>query len=379
MIECPELNNNFVIGTRLPVNTYSAAQIKLFQWGCQVGNLQGIKAEPRVCEAGKDFMAKFIYSLSIILFGLSLGYMTQILVRYDWIKLPIDIDALRILLQRIALLFINPIAIVGAIWVVSLKNATLIVLPFIGLYALLAGGAIALGVARIFKLSPQKTGSLYVCGAFTNIGAIGALICFVFLGEKGFALVPIYKLFEELSYYAIGFPIAKYYSSNTGGERIRDQLKNLTRDPYILMALSGIIIGGLLNFSGVDRPEFYKTIIAVFVPLLSILLLTSIGLALRFRRICDYFKECVSVSIIKFIFIPIMASSLAYLMGFGKIDDGLPLKVIMILSSMPVAFIALIPPSIYDLDLDLANSCWFFTTAFLVIVLPILLVAINRV
>jgi predicted permease len=77
--------------------------------------------------------------------------------------------------------------------------------------------------------------------------------------------------------------------------------------------------------------------------------------------------------------VPILATSVAYLIGFGNIDDGLPLKVVMILSSMPVAFIALIPPSIYDLDLDLANSCWFFTTALLVLVLPLLLIAITWV
>lgn len=318
-------------------------------------------------------MSKFIYSFSIIIFGLSLGYMIQILVKRELIKLPIHIDGLRKLLQRIALLFVNPVAIVGAIWVVSLKSANLVALPFIGLFALLAGGGTALGVARMFKLSAPKTGTLYVCGAFTNIGAIGSLVCLVFLGEKGFALVPIYKLFEELSYYAIGFPIAKYYSNSISEERIRDHLKNLTRDPFTLVALSSIIIGGLLNFNGVVRPEFYKTIIAVFVPLLTILLLTSIGLALRFRRIRDYLPECVSLSIIKFIFIPILATSLAYVIGFGKIDDGLPLKVVMILSCMPVAFIALIPPSIYDLDLDLANSCWFFTTALLIFVLPGLL------
>jgi len=342
-------------------------------------NLQGIKNKPGICKAGEHCMSKFIYSFSIIIFGLSLGYMIQMLVRRERIRLPIDIDALRILLQRIALLVVNPIAVVGAIWVISLKNATLIALPFVGLFALLAGGGIALVVARMFKLTPQKTGSMYVCGAFTNIGSIGALVCFVFLGEKGFALVLIYKLFEELSYYAIGFPVAKYYSDSTSEERIRDHLKNLTQDPFILMALSSIIIGGLLNFSGFDRPEFYATIIAVFVPLMTIMLLTSIGLALRFRRVREYLRECVSLSIIKFIFIPIMATSLAYMMGYAKIDDGLPLKVVMILSCMPVAFTALIPPSIYDLDLDLANSCWFFTTALLVIVLPILLVLIKWV
>jgi predicted permease len=315
-------------------------------------------------------MSKFIYSFSVILFGLLLGYVIQILVRRELIKLPIHIDSLRKLLQGIALLFVNPVAVVGAIWVVSLKNAALVALPFIGLFALLAGGVMALGFARVFKLNPQKTGSLYGCGAFTNIGSIGALVCFVFLGENGFALVLIYKLFEELSYYAIGFPVAKYYSSRTGNDPIRVQLKNLIRDPFILVALSSIIIGGLLNFSGIHRPAFYKTIIAVFVPLMTIMLLASIGLALRFRRVRDYLRECVALSMIKFIFIPILATSLAYMIGYAKIDEGLPLKVVMILSCMPVAFTALIPPSIYDLDLDLANSCWVFTTALLIIVLP---------
>ena len=322
-------------------------------------------------------MSKFIYSFGIILFGLSLGYLIQILVRRGQIKLLIEIDVLRITLQRIALLFVNPIAIVGAIWVVNIRNVRLAALPFNGFFALLIGGILALGVSRMLQLEPKKAGAMFGCGSFTNIGSIGAMVCFIFLGEKGFALVPIYKLFEELSYYAIGFPIAKYYSSRTTEVRIRDRIKSLTRDPFILVALSSIIIGGLLNFSSAHRPDFYKTIIAIFVPLGTILLLTSIGLALRFRKVRDYLKECISVSIIKFILVPVLATSLAYMIGFGNIDNGLPLKVVMILSSMPVAFNALIPPSIYDLDLDLANSCWFFTTALLIIVLPILLIAIN--
>ena len=324
-------------------------------------------------------MAKFIYSFGIILFGLSLGYLIQVLVRQELIKLPIHINDLRKLLQRIALLFLNPVAIVGAIWVVNIQNVRLAALPFIGFFALLVGGLLALGVSRILHLEPRKAGAMFGCGSFTNIGSIGAMVCFVFLGEKGFALVPIYKLFEELSYYAIGFPIAKYYSSSASQERVSERIRSLVRDPFILVALSSIILGGLLNFSDARRPDFYKTIISIFVPVGTILLLTSIGLALRFRKVRDYLKECVSVAIIKFNLVPILATSLAYMIGFGSIDSGLPLKVVMILSAMPVAFNALIPPSIYDLDLDLANSCWFFTTAMLVIVLPALLILINWV
>ena len=169
-------------------------------------------------------MAKFIYSFSIIFFGLLSGYGVQILVQRGRLNLPMPIDELRKLLQKLALLFINPIAIVGAIWVTSIQDVRLAALPFNGLFALMSGGVLALLAARLLGLEPRKTGAMFGCGSFTNIGSIGALICFVFLGETGFALVPIYKLFEELSYYAVGFPIAKYYSIGGKEERITQRL-----------------------------------------------------------------------------------------------------------------------------------------------------------
>jgi predicted permease len=325
-------------------------------------------------------MSKFIYSFSLILFGLFLGYGVQVLSERGRIVLPMTTDQLRKLLQKIALLFLNPMAIVGAVWAVRIENVSLAALPLVGFFALLAGGVLALGFARLLKLEPRKRGAMFCCGSFTNIGSIGALICFVFLGEAGFALVPIYKLLEEVSYYSIGFPIARLYAGSEVEESsVSERMKGLARDPFILVAVSSIIVGGILNGSDLPRPGFYKTLISVLVPLGTVLLLASIGLALRFRRVSDYLKEAAVVAAIKFLMVPVGATTLAYVIGFGHIDGGLPLKVVLVLSSMPVAFNALIPPSIYDLDLDLANSCWFFTTALLVVTLPMLLLILNSI
>lgn len=323
-------------------------------------------------------MSKFLFSFSIIGFGLTLGYLLQVLVRNEKIRLPIALDEFRKLLQKVALLFFMPITFVGAIWIVNAGNATIAALPFLGVFALLVGGVLALVISRILGLPSKQTGSLFACGSFTNIGSIGALICFVFLGEKGFALVPIYKLFEEAAYYGIGFPIAKFYSGEGRGRgQTFDHLRGLARDPFIIVALSSIALGGVLNMSGVERPEFYRAVNSIFIPVGTIILLASIGLAMRFRSVRNYLRECISVSLIKFILVPVFISTLARMVGLGEIEAGLPLKVVMILSSMPVAFTALIPPSIYDLDLDLANSCWLFTTALLILVLPALLYVVN--
>jgi predicted permease len=322
-------------------------------------------------------ISNLLYSFAIIVAGLLLGYTLQALAVRGFIRLPLSIDALRKGLQRAALLFVNPAAILGATWIVSIRDATLAALPFVGLFAIATGGVLALGAARLLHLPPKKTGALFCCGSFTNIGSIGALVCYVFLGEPGFALVPVYKIFEELSYYSTGFPIAKYYSGSSLAEGRWDRVKGLIRDPLILVSVSSLLLGGALNASGLERPAIYGTVNAVFIPLAAFMLLISVGLALRFRRVGGYLREAAAVSAIKFAAVPVLASTLAWSLGFGRIDGGLPLKVVMILSSMPVAFNALIPPSIYDLDLDLANSCWFVTTALLAIILPVLLFLIQ--
>jgi predicted permease len=322
-------------------------------------------------------ISKLLFSFGIILSGLLAGYAVQMLAARGLIRFPLSIDALRKGLQRAALLFVNPVAIVGATWIVSIRDAALVALPFVGLFAIVTGGVLALGAARLLALPPKKTGALFCCGSFTNIGSIGALVCYMFLGEPGFALVPIYKIFEELSYYSTGFPIAKYYSGSTVTEGRWDRVKGLMKDPLIIVSVSSLLLGGALNVSGLERPSIYATVNAVFIPLGAFLLLVSIGLALRFRKVGGYLRESAAVAAIKFAMVPVLTTTLVWSLGFGSIDGGLPLKVVLILSSMPVAFNALIPPSIYDLDLDLANSCLLITMALLVIVLPVLLFVVQ--
>jgi predicted permease len=226
------------------------------------------------------------------------------------------------------------------------------------------------------KLERKKTGSLFACGFFTNTSAIGGLICYVFLGEMGFALVAFYRIFEEFIYYGVGFPIARLYSADTHEkETWQDKLKRLGTDVFVLVSLSSLFTGGLLNLSGLKRPEVYQTINSVLIPLGTLALLISIGLAMRIKTIQDYLRECVAISATKFLIVPVILTLIAFLLGYGKIEEGLPLKVVMILSSMPVAFTALVPPSLYDLDIDLANSCWLFSTSLLVVVLPVLYIA----
>lgn len=318
-------------------------------------------------------MGKLLFSIGLVVFGIGVGYVVQVLTEKNVIRLPIE--RVRRNLQKAALLFFNPIAILGATWVTDLHHIKIAALPLLGMTALFTGGCLAYGASSLLHLNNRQTGACIVCGGFTNIGSLGALFCFMFLGEAGFALVPFYKLFEELIYYAIGFPVAKSFSADLSETpSFFQRLKNAATDIFVLVAVSSIAIGLILNFSGIPRVSYYGTVNAVFIPLAALLLLISIGMAMRFSSVTQFFRTGIVVALIKFAIVPTIIVTLGMLLGLGKIEGGLPLKVVLILSSMPVGFIAMVPPTIYDLDVNLANACWLITNGWLIVQIPVLLV-----
>lgn len=323
-------------------------------------------------------MDKIIFSLGLIFFGLSFGYSIQIFVRTGKLALPLDLDLLRKGIQKGVLLFVVPVTVMGAIWIMNLDDMRIIALPFVGALHFLLGGSIAIFGAKLFGLDRKEKGSLFCCGFFTNIGSVGGLVAYILLGESGFALVPVYKVIGEVIYYAVGFPVAKFFSSvSIKKETPMDVLKRISRDIFVRVSMIAITAGAVLNISGIERPFFYTRINALFIPLSAFLMLTSIGLAMHFGKVKNYKKECILIACIKFIIMPFVLGSLALLLGFNELVGGLVFKVVVILSFMPVAFTALVPPSIYDLDLDLANACWLVTTLCLVFIIPFLSVVMS--
>ena len=124
-------------------------------------------------------------------------------------------------------------------------------------------------LARAWGLNRKQTGSYFACGSFSNIGSIGALVVFVFLGEEGFAYVPLYKLFEEVVYFAIGFPVAKGFSLAPGADRAESvavRLKAILGDVFVAAAFVSIAAGGALNLAGVERPEVLRVLSTAMVP-----------------------------------------------------------------------------------------------------------------
>ncbi|UCF96254.1 MAG: hypothetical protein JSV89_13850 [Spirochaetaceae bacterium] len=324
-------------------------------------------------------MHRYIITLAMMVSALAAGYLIRVLIDLRILNVPVELPRIRRILQAIALLFLIPLTFMGAVWIVDLENLKILALPFIEIFVIVLGGTLAYLLARAQSLTRRQTGPYIVTGAFGNVGSMGGLICYMFLGEAAFAMVGLYKLFEELMYFAFAFPLAKSFSlERAATDNLGSRFKRIVADPFVLIPLGGLAAGLILNLTGVPRPPFYSRVNSVFIPAIPVLLLLSIGMAMQFSSVRTYLRQSVIIVLIRQIMVPAAAVGVAFALGYGTIAGGLPLKVVLIVSSMPVAFTAMVPPTLYNLDVDLANSNWLLTNGMLVVLVPILYFLVQR-
>lgn len=281
------------------------------------------------------------------------------------------LDTLRRRLQTSAIFFLLPFSAMLSLWGLPQPRPELLVLPVLGLLSYISGGLLAILVSIILHLNRNQTGSLFCCGTFTNIGAVGGLVSLIFLGENSIALVALYRLLEELYYFGIAFPIAKWFGTDST-KRFPD-FHSFRLSPILGAILIALTSGILLNLLDVPRPQICNFLASSSVIIGTTFFLFSIGLTLHFSRLAGDTSISLLLCFIKFIGIPLIVIPVAWLAGMGDFEGGLPLKTVVILCSMPVAMTALVPPAIFNLDLDLANACWILSTIGLLVLLPVLM------
>ena len=320
-------------------------------------------------------MSRFLPSLLTIGLGLGFGFLIGVLFR-RYGKDQGRLARWRAGIQILCVLVINPVAFVGAVWVLPVNNATLALLPLVGLAALASGFFVG-GVAMRLQPLPtaaQRIGFNISC-SFTNIGNIGGLVVFLLVGEVGYSFVPFYKLFEEFWYYGVLFPFVRQRAAAAGlfvdhGSRHHTLLRTVL-DPFFLIIALAVSCGLGLNYSGFERPTFYGEINSVLIPISSFLLLTSIGSQIRIGRIPRYWKPAACIFALRMLTIPAAAIGAALLLGVGQGDPNM-IRTVIVLSVMPVGFTCLVPANLYNLDSDLVNAGWLISMASLLVTVPLL-------
>jgi len=315
----------------------------------------------------------------VLTVGTFSGYLFQKLIdKNHWIT-PESKNEISIFLQKLGMLWFVSVTYIGSLWILKIESITKIIsMPFVGAVSVITGGFFAVIIAKYYHYNRIDIGSMFSCGYFANSVTLGGMICFFYLGEEGYALVPIFTFFMRLLYYGVGYPIAHMYAEDF--DKQKETLKKIIeviKDPFFYIGTGSVLVGISLNLSSLERPEIYTIINEILIPLTTFILLFSVGLTFKFSRVSKYLKECFLISLVKFIVVPVTILLIALLLDYQSINQGLPLKVSLILSAMPVAFNSVIAANIYNLNLDLVNSCWIFTTFAVLFVLPLLLFVTN--
>jgi len=315
----------------------------------------------------------------VLIVGIFSGYLCQKLIKKNNWLTTVSKNEISIFLQKLAMLCFVSVTYIGSLWIFNLESIVkMISLPLVGAVSVATGGFFAVMIAKYYHYNRVDIGSMFSCGYFSNNVTLGGMICFFYLGEEGYALVPIFTFLIHILYYGLGYPIAHMYAKDFVEQKeTSKKIIEVIKDPFFYIGVGAVMVGIFLNLSTLKRPEAYKLINEILIPLTTFILLFSVGLTFKFSRVSKYLKECLLISFVKFIAVPIIILVIALLLGYQSINMGLPLKVSLILAAMPVAFNSVIAANIYKLNVDLVNSCWIFTTFAVLFVLPLLHFVIN--
>ena len=315
-------------------------------------------------------ISKFAIFVSLIYGFLLLGYLTKRKAGLG--------EKLSSTIMKSTIIFLEPVIICTAFWVLDLSDMNLLLTvpltaTLLSLLLLLPGRLIS----GLLGHHSQSRGAFLGCAMFSNVGmTLGGFLCFLFLGEPGFSISLLYTAYFIPFFFTIGYFVAGRYSPHPL-QGWRGNLGDLFTNPIRIVPIAAMFLGLLLDFSGIKRPQIVGTVGRDLIYLDVALYSFAIGLTVRVRKIAKYLRENLTLSALKFVLSPLIGVSIAYLLGCNRILDGLPLKVIFIQSCMPVAIFSLVLSRLLDLNQDLANSAWIFTTFAVLPLVPVIYLIVE--
>jgi len=284
-------------------------------------------------------------------------------------------------LMRFSWLVFEPFVITVAFWSVDLNQlADLAAAPLIGSAWMLAMSVPAAIAASRLKLRHPQRGNFYLATMFSNNGiTLGAFLCMILLGaDRGLPMAMLFILGFMPLLLTVGFGIGKYSARKALAVGDPDSrppsLGALRIVPYCAVAL-----GLALNLGGIRRPDFAPVVGRHLVFADVVVYSFAIGTLFVLGSVRRYLRECVVVSVLKFIVGPTVGLTLFFIASQFADLSPLLLQVTIVQCAMPVAIMSVVVSRFCGLDMQLAAACWVFTTLAVAGVVPILAYVIPLV
>ena len=243
----------------------------------------------------------------------------------------------------------------------------LVWLPAFGVLLHLLPGGLALLRGRRKYQSSLDYGSYTIAGFLSNHVTLGSLSAYILFGETGYAYTQMTLLFNSLLMFGFAYPLAQHYRNlHDHGNSLSIDFKQLIFNRN-QMPLVGMIVGIILNWQGVVRPESFLPAFDLMIHFSAWTFLVPVGYSMDFGEVRHYWRDAVDITVIKCVITPALTVAVA---GF-LIHDQVAFRTLILLAAQPTAVNAVIAMKLFGLNLHLAVGAFVLSTAvYLLIVFP---------
>jgi auxin efflux carrier (AEC) len=237
-------------------------------------------------------------------------------------------------------------------------------IPFICILIGALSGLIAYVFATIKKYPKKTRWSIILTAAMFNSGFLGYPVVLGVFGGEGLVRAVFYDLGSMILFLSFGVLLLLIY----GGKYTTILKRALIFPPLWSVALALIL--NFLNFDiGFIVSNTLDYLSGAAIPLIMI----SLGLSLEFKGIKENIQAVFSVSVIKLLIAPIIASVIVLVLGIGSLER----QVTIIEAAMPSAMLSLVLAITYDLDIKTTAACIFASTILSLITIPLILLILS--
>lgn len=266
------------------------------------------------------------------------------------------------------ILVVCPIVSFLSFWVMPITREFLW-LPVISMALGFIPGAMAFLLVKHKYKDYREQGAYVMAASLSNLGTIGGICVFLIYGERGYAYQQIATLFQYVLMFMFCYPLAQMYetkANGVSGQKISILSMLFSKKQ---LAVVGIMMGGVLQYAGVPRPEELNGVAQIFIHLGAWTGLIPVGYSVDFSKIRKYWTSLFDLSFIKFIAAPAVVYGLSHLV----IKSPDMLGSLLVLAATPTAINAVVTARLYNLSIDLDVAAFIVTAVmFLIVVYPLL-------
>ena len=305
-----------------------------------------------------DIAAKFTTLFVDMILPLVVGFMLR---RASW-------NGARLFNWMISLgiILLFPTMTAFSIW--GLKPVfELIWLPAFGVLMHILPGGLALLWGRRKYQSSLDYGSYTISGFLSNHVTLGSLSAYILYGEKGYAYTQMALLFNSLLMFGFAYPLAQHYRNQFDhGKGLKLDVRQIVFNRN-QMPLVGMIVGVLLNWLAVPRPQGFLPVFDLMVHFSAWTFLVPVGYSMDFGEVRQYWRDALDITIIKCAITPALTAVLAGLL----IQDPVAFRTLILLAAQPTAVNAVIAMKLFGLNLHLSVGAFVLSTAvYLLLIFP---------